>query len=116
MLDTNRLTKIVYIDSKGQTHKLNGEFTKKDGLFCDSTGYVNGPKIRRLYMMAGIISPPDDNAETLMHSIKSNVMLLNEFYTLHYGVPETPFKVATKPVLPSKHVKAKIALPKKLNK
>jgi hypothetical protein len=116
MLDSHRLSKIVYIDSKGASHSLSGEFTKKNGLFCDAAGYVNGPKIRRLYMMAGLISPPDDNAETLLQSIKSNTMLLNEFYLLHYGA-SVPRQVAAKPVLPSKVTTKKTSgVPKKLNK
>lgn len=111
MLDTHRLARIVYTDSKGQAHKLNEEFSKKDGPFCDANGFVSGPKIRRLYMMAGLISPADDNAETLFHSISSNTMLLNEFYILHYG---TTVAKATKPkpVLPSKTLKEKTSLVK----
>jgi hypothetical protein len=110
MLDTHRLAKLVYVDSKNVQHFLSPDYSKKAGLLCDENGYVNGPKIRRLYMMAGLISPADDNSETLIQSIKSNIMLLNEFHALHYGV-EKPKRV-TKPVLPTK----KTVLPKKLNK
>jgi hypothetical protein len=114
MLDTHRLSKIVYIDSKGNSHGLHPEYTKKNGLLCDEQGYVNGPKIRRLYMMAGIISPRDDNSETLMHSVKSNILFLNEYYVLQYGALVSP-KKPTKPVLPSK-TKKNAPLPKRSNR
>ena len=84
MHDCTRLARLFHVDAKGKSHKLHSLFTAENGKFC-----VNGTLMplhaRKVYMMAGIISPTDDNIEEWFQSIKKNIVFLNNY--LDYSQP-----------------------------
>lgn len=78
MHDATKLKKLTCI-SNGQKHVLNARYSKHGGLFCDLRGSLDPVKIRRVYMMGGLIPPQSDNAEELFLNIQNNIVLLNEY-------------------------------------
>jgi hypothetical protein len=78
MHDSTRLKKMT-LTVNSVKHKLNERFSYHGGLFCDKNGALDGKKIRQVYMMAGLLSPPTDNAEDLFKSIQENIIFLNEY-------------------------------------
>ena len=84
MHDSTRLARLIHIDSKNKSHKLHSLFTAENGKFC-TNGTLMPINARKVYMMAGIISPSDDNIEEWFQSIKKNIVFLNNY--LEYSQP-----------------------------
>jgi hypothetical protein len=80
-LDSYTLSQIQYRDKNGTAHKLNYEFWKPNGRFCDSLGKISPTKVRHTYMLAGLLSPESDDPRTLLRSIYQNMVLLNAYLT-----------------------------------
>lgn len=87
MLTAARLSKCVQTDANGKRHKLHAIYTSPNGRFCDSQGRVQPVKVRRVYMLAGLIPPSGDSAEALLECIQTNVILLNAFLDAAAGGP-----------------------------
>jgi hypothetical protein len=86
MHDCTRLARLLHVDAKGKSHKLHNLFTAENGKFCIS-GTLMPLHVRKVYMMAGIISPSDDNIEEWFQSIKKNIVFLNNY--LDYSQPRS---------------------------
>lgn len=56
---------------------LEKSFTKANGRFCDAQGFLDPVKVRKVYMVAGLIAPPKD--ADLGDSIQKHKDLLNAF-------------------------------------
>ena len=71
------LTQFVALDRQGRKVKLHRSFLGRNGRLTDEEGRLSSIKVRRVYMLAGLLPPPTD--EDLEASVKSHVVLLNAF-------------------------------------
>jgi hypothetical protein len=79
MLYNYALSQMSYKDQRGKIHKLNFEFWRPNGRFCDPIGYVSPTKVRHTFMMAGLLSPADDSDDAMAFAIENNIHLLNSY-------------------------------------
>ncbi len=79
MLYSYNLSQMKYKDQRGKLHKLNFEFWRPNGRFCDPMGFVSPTKVRHTFMMAGLLSPSDDTDLAISVAIEQNIHLLNSY-------------------------------------
>jgi len=96
MTDVNRLKQLQYRDSRGRIHKLNDEYMKSPGIFCNPSGKIDPIRVRYIFILAGILPPQDDTRDSYFDSIERNIHLLNS-YLMHalvsnVGGPQSQFE------------------------